>query len=104
MCKNGEWQQVTVDDWFPCIQSSTGDNNWEPVFSMTNKNELWLMILEKAFAKLNGGSYLSLRCGFAHEALQDLTGCPTLSYDMSTAHVMQLIHSNQFWPLIQKYL
>jgi len=52
---------VTIDDFFPAIDS-------EAVFSLTNDHSLWLLILEKAFAKLNG-SYLSLRGGFAHEAL-----------------------------------
>ena len=52
---------MTIDDYFPAIDS-------EEVLSLTNDNSLWILILEKAFAKLNG-SYLSLRGGFAHEAL-----------------------------------
>jgi calpain-15 len=83
LCKNGEWQQVTVDDWFPCVQAGGKENLFEPAFSLTKNKELWLMILEKAFAKLNG-SYLALRSGYTHEALQDLTGCPTLNYDLTT--------------------
>jgi calpain-15 len=75
LCKNGEWQQVTVDDYFPCTESGV------PVFTVTEGNDLWIMILEKAFAKL-AGSYLALRGGFAHEGLQDLTGCPTIYLDL----------------------
>jgi hypothetical protein len=77
---------VTIDDYFPAINSDV-------VFSLTNDNSLWLLILEKAFAKLNG-SYLSLRGGFAHEALQDLTGCPTLVYDMTSQSVEYTYQSN----------
>ena len=29
LCKNGEWQQVTVDDYFPCTESGV------PVFTVT---------------------------------------------------------------------
>jgi hypothetical protein len=50
------------------------------------------------------GSYLSLRGGFAHEALQDLTGCPTLVYDMTSSSVESAIESSQFWVLMKKYL
>ncbi len=74
LCKNGEWQQVTVDDYIPCSSE-------RPIFATTKEGDLWVMIIEKAFAKLSG-SYLGLRGGYAHEGLQDLTGCPTLYLDL----------------------
>lgn len=49
LCKNGEWQVVTVDDLFPCYPKG------EPIFSKCYSNELWVLILEKAYAKLHGG-------------------------------------------------
>jgi calpain-15 len=52
---------VTVDDYFPCHPDGG------PIFSICKGSELWIMILEKAYAKLHG-SYLSLRGGYAIEA------------------------------------
>jgi len=74
LCKDGEWVEVTVDDYFPCFP------NDKPMFSRSHGNELWVMLLEKAYAKLVG-SYMLLRGGWAHEGMSDLTGCPTTTYD-----------------------
>jgi hypothetical protein len=60
------------------------------------------MILEKAFAKLNG-SYLALRGGYASEAFQDLTGCPTFLYDLKSATVLKTIENRDFWRLLRDY-
>ena len=74
LCKNGEWQSVTIDDLIPCDSSTN-----KPVFSENNGPELWVVLLEKAYAKLHG-SYLALKGGFAAEAFMDLTGAPAFSY------------------------
>lgn len=66
---------MTIDDYFPCYP------NGGPVFSKCQGNELWVLLLEKAYAKVHG-SYLALRGGYTCEALQDLTGCPTTTYDL----------------------
>lgn len=44
-CKNGEWVTVTVDDYFPCYPEG------EPLFARAHGNELWVMLLEKAYVK-----------------------------------------------------
>ena len=62
LCKNGEWQSITVDDYFPCFV------NGGPIFSTTSGNDLWVLILEKAYVKLHG-SYLALRGGYTIEAI-----------------------------------
>ena len=80
LCKNGEWVTVTVDDFFPCYPDG------EPVFAKCHGNELWVLLLEKAYAKLHGNYYL-LRGGFVNEALLDLTGCPCVSYDIGDEYV-----------------
>lgn len=73
ICKNGEWIYVTIDDLFPCYPLGT------PIFSAAHGNELWVLIIEKAYAKLHG-NYFSLREGISGEAMLDLTGCPTVIY------------------------
>lgn len=80
LCKNGEWVTVTVDDYFPCYPEG------EPIFAKCHGNELWVMLLEKAYAKLHGNYYL-LRGGFVNEALIDLTGCPSVCYDLEDEYV-----------------
>lgn len=72
LCKNGEWRTVIVDDFFPCKGSN-------PVFSKAHGDELWVMLLEKAWAKVHG-SYERIEAGYAENALRDLTGAPTKVY------------------------
>ena len=62
LCKNGEWHSVTIDDYFPCYIDGG------PVFANCKNNDIWLLILQKAYAKLHG-SYLSLRGGFCSEGI-----------------------------------
>jgi len=53
LCLNGQWTRVIVDDYFPCYP------NGKPIFSKSNDNQLWLLLLEKALAKVYGG-YMKL--------------------------------------------
>lgn len=71
ICKNGFWQEVVVDDYFPCDFNA-------PAFSRASGPELWVMLLEKAWAKLHG-SYERIEAGLAENVFRDLTGAPTLS-------------------------
>ncbi len=70
LCKNGEWQTITVDDYIPCYF------NGGPMFARGNGDEIWVMLIEKAYAKMHG-CYYSLRYGFTHHGMLDITGCPT---------------------------
>lgn len=67
LCKDGMWQKVIMDSFIPCTPKGG------PIYSKANGSELWVMLLEKAFAKYNG-SYASIRSGFPYEAMIDLTG------------------------------
>lgn len=94
ICKNGEWQVVTIDDYFPCYTLGA------PVFSKCQGTELWVLVLEKVYAKLHG-SYFLLKGGMAFEALLDLTGSPTSLYFFQDPEVTELIKSGEFWRLLQ---
>jgi len=67
----GEYKEIIVDDQFPCLADSR-----EPAFSRGNGNELWVLILEKAWAKANN-SYDNIEAGVTREVLHALTGAPT---------------------------
>jgi calpain-15 len=54
ICKNGEWQSVTIDDTIPCEPIS------HPKFIHSTDNDLWPMLIEKAYAKLHR-CYFSIR-------------------------------------------
>ena len=66
----GQWAIVLLDDYFPCSKKTR-----VPIFAKPNGPELWAMLLEKAWAKVNGG-YLNITGGFAAEVLSVLTSFP----------------------------
>jgi len=65
---DGVWQCVVIDDLFPT-------HNGKPIFSKNNQNEIWVMLLEKAYAKIYG-SYQAIEFGVTGLALSSLTGAP----------------------------
>lgn len=69
---NGEPRVVVVDDYFPYNEAK---GKW--AFSRPSEsNEIWVLILEKAWAKVYG-SYSRIEVGDCGEAMAPLTGCPT---------------------------
>jgi hypothetical protein len=64
---------VEVDDYFPCL-------NGQPVFSRSHGAETWVLILEKAWAKVHG-SYKRIEAGLSDETFRDLLGAPAWTYD-----------------------
>ena len=76
--KGKEWHYVIIDDKLPVFTS-----NCSPVFGhCKNQSELWVSLVEKAYAKLHG-SYESLTGGFIDTALKDLTGMITNRFILS---------------------
>ena len=68
---NGEFQIVIIDDYIPFIKSKN-----KPLFSHPNNNEIWVLLLEKAWAKINGG-YSKIIEGWPSEVLSSFTGFNT---------------------------
>lgn len=72
LCKNGWWQVTTIDDLLPINPVTRlpayAKNREEP-------HELWVSLIEKAYAKLYG-SYAAIRAGDPAHALADLLGYP----------------------------
>ena len=68
---DGEWQIVFIDDYFPY---NIAEKNF--AFALPHNNELWAILLEKAWAKLNGG-YSNIIGGIVSEPVSALTGFPT---------------------------
>lgn len=98
ICKNGEWVVVTIDDYVPCYM------NGGPMFSSANGNELWAILLEKAYAKLHG-NYWQLRAGFVSDGMMDLSGCPTKRYKFpENRGIMNKIlgYADKFWAVLRQ--
>jgi calpain-15 len=65
---------VEIDDFFPCREVKP--DKFKSAFSKPrNNNLLWVLILEKAWAKVNG-SYDLTDGGFTSDAISCLTGAP----------------------------
>jgi len=82
LCDAGTWRSVIVDDYFPY-----NPNTRLPAFTKSNGPELWVLLLEKAYAKLFGG-YDVIEGGLPHYALKDLTGAPYDSLESTDPDVM----------------
>ncbi|KAK9692429.1 hypothetical protein RND81_09G263800 [Saponaria officinalis] len=96
-CIQGEWVPVIVDDWLPCEAPG------KPAFATSRKgNELWVSVLEKAYAKLHG-SYEALEGGLVQDALVDLTGGAGEEIDMRSAQAQIDLASGRLWSQLLRF-
>ncbi len=58
----GSWVVVEIDDYIPCYPKSAYAEMPIPRFSQPNGNEIWILLIEKAFAKMTGG-FMNLKAG-----------------------------------------
>ena len=92
MYTNGEFKVVIIDDYFPIVK---GTNSLR--FAKPNDNEIWLLLLEKAFAKVNGG-YAALLSTNMSLVLQTFTGFPIERiniFDMDIEDTENVIRMNK---------
>lgn len=73
--KGNKWEQIVIDDYIPVDPKSN-----RPKFAQAHGNEIWAMLIEKAFAKMYG-SYSALEGGQMSWALSAITGNPALHFD-----------------------
>ncbi|KAL0000054.1 hypothetical protein SO802_019656 [Lithocarpus litseifolius] len=96
-CIQGEWVPVVVDDWIPCEAPG------KPAFATSRKgNELWVSVLEKAYAKLHG-SYEALEGGLVQDALVDLTGGAGEEIDMRSSQAQIDLASGRLWSQLLRF-
>lgn len=91
LCIAGYPTTVVLDDYFPVLNDSL-------VFARTKSQSIWVMLLEKAWAKING-NYSKIEEGDPKEALGALTGAPTENFD----HFAFKNKRNDFWEKIKEF-
>jgi hypothetical protein len=93
------WHDVTVDTRLPCSRGA--DGLLRPCFGRcVAKEHMWVPLLEKAMAKLYGG-YGKLEGGSITEAMADLTGGVTHTYNLMDREVDELIAEGGLWRDLQ---
>ena len=91
---------VIVDDRIP-VKNKDG----KIIFaSCKDPNELWVPLVEKAYAKLHG-CYKALIGGYSHHALSDMTGyCPKLiTLKPGFPGYSESLDKEEVWKLLQRY-
>lgn len=94
--QTGRWMQLVLDDYFPCYPMGG------LMFSKSEKREIWVPILEKAFAKKYNG-YPNLINTHCADILADLTGCPVFTIDMEATYASKPEEHTKLWKLITEW-
>jgi hypothetical protein len=92
----GEYKIVTVDDYIPCNSSNS------PAFSRSKNGEVWLLLIEKAWAKLNDSCYMKTWLGTPNEALTLLSEAPCI-YEYTQRYIKKG-QENILWEKIKTSL
>ena len=78
---------MATDDRFPC-------NGHHPVFAKPHNQEIWVMLLEKCWAKVYG-SYQAIGSGSSKEGFMALTGapCEVVSQKENKEEIIRTLHN-----------
>ena len=87
---------IVIDDYFPCYPNSG------PICSRGHNNELWILLIEKAFAKMYG-SYHSIKNRTINEIMTDLTGCPYGTITLREKVSEKKVNRMNLWNRLQYY-
>ena len=90
---DGEWNVVIVDDLIPCSKKTR-----KPIFAKPKGNELWAILLEKAWAKVNGG-YINTVAGMASEVIECLVNFP-YEYNETSNAIQDEQYKEDLWAKI----
>ena len=88
---NSEWKIIIIDDYFPCNKKTNF-----PIFCKPFKNEIWIMLLEKAWAKINKG-YINIDNGYSFDVFNSLT-----PFSSEIIIHKDFKKENELWYLIRK--
>lgn len=69
LCLSGVWKNIVIDDYFPCSHGHL-------LFAKIVDNQIWPILLEKAFAKAYF-CYEAIERGHTIEAINLITGAPS---------------------------
>ena len=83
----GEVSKVVVDDFVPVNEKD------ELAFSSSKRNEIWLILAEKAWAKVNQSCYAKIYAGKTHEAFNAFTQAPCFMYQ----HKKYTLKKDELW-------
>ncbi|KAM9348877.1 calpain-1 catalytic subunit-like [Symphorus nematophorus] len=84
----GKWVDIVIDDSLPTL-----DGRLLSVHS-NGRNEFWVPLLEKAYAKVCG-SYADMNAGLPSEACKDFSGGVHMTYLLREAHTAG--HDEELW-------
>ena len=73
---DGDYQKLILDDFLPIVKNTNSLR-----FAKPDKEEIWLPLLEKAFAKTHGGYGALITCDVA-EVIQCFTGVPVEKFNI----------------------
>lgn len=79
--------EIVIDDYIPCFGDKKNQN--QPLFSKPKGKELWVLLAEKAWAKVYK-NYVACEAGFMDEALEYLLGTPTMRHLTSELDVDEI--------------
>ena len=87
---SGLREMIITDDYIPCYP------NGGPIFARGHGNDVWVMLLQKAYAKAVGGYEYLKNIPFL-AAVRDLTGVPCLSIVMQDSNTKDMIKNDTLW-------